>query len=167
MTYMAEGAREWKIFDCGRPLRTCLVTVAVGKCELKADLGLTFRVSALSSTSLPKEDKQPATPVDHSPVSIFHKLTWRLPTQRTPCPPVQEIGLVLVLEEPVADGGTPSLTFHARPRMRLLKNRRQVGLNPFRSPTTRQPIFIVDSDAICIHSNLEESTWDHEAGLLH
>ena len=33
------------------------------------------------------------------------------------------------------------------------------------SPTTRQPVFIVDYDTICIHSKPEESTWDDERGI--
>ena len=65
---------------------------------------------------------------DHSPVSTFHKITWRLPTQHTPCLPLQEIGLVLVLEEPATDASIPSLAFHACPCMRLQKKRCQVWL---------------------------------------
>lgn len=33
------------------------------------------------------------------------------------------------------------------------------------SPTTRQPVFIVDSDTVSIHSKPEESTWDDEHGI--
>ena len=33
------------------------------------------------------------------------------------------------------------------------------------SPTTRQPIFVVDSDTVSIHSKPEESTWDDERGI--
>ncbi|KAF8814601.1 hypothetical protein BYT27DRAFT_7249906 [Phlegmacium glaucopus] len=34
------------------------------------------------------------------------------------------------------------------------------------SPTTRQPVFIVDSDTASIHSKPEESTWDDERGIV-
>ena len=33
------------------------------------------------------------------------------------------------------------------------------------SPTTRQPVFVVDSDTVSIHSKPEESTWDDEHGI--
>ena len=33
------------------------------------------------------------------------------------------------------------------------------------SPTTRQPVFVVDSDTVSIHSKPEESTWDDERGI--
>ena len=33
------------------------------------------------------------------------------------------------------------------------------------SPTTHQPVFIVDSDTVSIHLKLEESTWDDECGI--
>ena len=33
------------------------------------------------------------------------------------------------------------------------------------SPTTRQPILVVDSDTVSIHSKPEESTWDDEHGI--
>jgi hypothetical protein len=33
------------------------------------------------------------------------------------------------------------------------------------SPTTRQPVFVVDSDTVSIHSQPEESTWDDERGI--
>ena len=33
------------------------------------------------------------------------------------------------------------------------------------SPTTRQPIFIVDSDIACVDLELEGSTWDDERGI--
>jgi len=33
------------------------------------------------------------------------------------------------------------------------------------SPTTRQPVFIVDSDTVSIHSKPDEFTWDDERGI--
>ena len=33
------------------------------------------------------------------------------------------------------------------------------------SPTTRQPVFVVDSDTVSVHSKPEESTWDDEHGI--
>jgi serine/arginine repetitive matrix protein 2 len=33
------------------------------------------------------------------------------------------------------------------------------------SPTTRQPVFVVDSDTVSVHSQPEESTWDDERGI--
>ena len=33
------------------------------------------------------------------------------------------------------------------------------------TPTTRQPVFVVDSDTVSIHSKPEESTWDDERGI--
>ena len=33
------------------------------------------------------------------------------------------------------------------------------------TPTTRQPVFVVDSDTVSIHSKPEESTWDDECGI--
>ena len=33
------------------------------------------------------------------------------------------------------------------------------------SPTTRQPVFVVDSDTVSIHSKPDESTWDDEHGI--
>ena len=33
------------------------------------------------------------------------------------------------------------------------------------SPTTRHPIFVVDSDTVSVHSKPEESTWDDEHGI--
>ena len=33
------------------------------------------------------------------------------------------------------------------------------------SPTTRQPVFVVDSDTVSVHLKPEESTWDDEHGI--
>ena len=38
-------------------------------------------------------------------------------------------------------------------------------LSKISSPTTRQPVMIVDSDTVSIHSKPEESTWDDERGI--
>ena len=80
----------------------------------------------------------------------------------TLCQLLEETGLVLALEAPVIDGGTRNLISHAPPCTRLLK---KPLLSKKSTPTTRQPVFVVDSDTLSIHSKPEESTWDDERGI--
>ena len=73
--------------------------------------------------------------------------------------------LVLVLEEPVTDGGTHISRSSVYETIEEETSSPAQSLSSKKSsPTTRQPVFIVDSDTICIHPKPEKSTRDDERG---
>jgi hypothetical protein len=86
---------------------------------------------------------------------------------------LKETGLVLVLKAlPLAvdtDGDThishSSVYETIEEEMSNTSSPAQSLLSKESSPTRRQPVFVVDSDTVSIHSKPEESTWDDERGI--
>jgi serine/arginine repetitive matrix protein 2 len=82
---------------------------------------------------------------------------------------LKETGLVLVLESLSTDGDThisrSSVYETIEEEMSNASSPAQSLLSKKSSPTRRQPVFVVDSDTLSIHSKPEESTWDDECGI--